>query len=40
MSILEFIIGLFALALTGAVQHPFICLMAVLFFIYIKHNTR
>ena len=38
MSISEFIIGLFALALIGAVQHPFICLMAILFLVYVKKN--
>lgn len=32
MSILEFIVCLFVLALIGALRHPFICLMAVLFF--------
>ncbi len=38
MSISEFIIGLFALALIGAVRHPFICLMAILFLVYAKKN--
>ncbi len=38
MSILEFIIGLFALALIGAVRHPFICLMAICFLVYAKKN--
>lgn len=40
MNILEFIVCLFVIALIGSVRHPFICLMAVLLFIYIKHNTR
>lgn len=39
MGILEFIIGLFSLALTGAVQHPFICLMEVLF-LFISNIIR
>lgn len=38
MSTLEFMIGLFALALIGVAQHPFICLMAILFLVYAKKN--
>lgn len=38
MNILEFIVCLFALALIGAVRHPFIYLMAISFLIYAKKN--
>lgn len=38
MNIFEFVICLFALALVGAVRHPFICLMAICFLVYVKKN--